>query len=173
MADTAKPAATPTIIQACLSSDLFARWFKRPETWAAWFVFLKVLFGLELTAEDVATFQELTGRTDVPTPGVAAREAWLVVGRRGGKSLILSVIAVYLACFVDWSPYLVGGERATIIVIAQDRKAARTIFRYISAFLKDTMLAGLVERETSDSIDLINQVTIEISTASFKSVRGY
>jgi hypothetical protein len=28
-------------------------------------------------------------------------EAWLVIGRRGGKSFILATIAVFLACFFD------------------------------------------------------------------------
>jgi hypothetical protein len=48
-----------------------------------------------------------------------------LVGRRGGKSLILSAIAVYLAAFVNWRKYLVGGERATIVVIAADRFGPR------------------------------------------------
>ncbi len=163
--------AKPTIIQACRSRDLFAPWFKNLETWQSWFAFLRALFGLKMTAADLATFQECTGRTDPPDGG--AREAWLVVGRRGGKSLILALIAVYLAAFVDWSAHLVAGERATIVVIAADRKQARTIFRYIAAFLKETILAELVERETADALDLTNGVSIEIQTCSFKSIRGY
>ena len=35
------------------------------------------------------------------------------------------------------------------------------------------MLARLIERRTADSIDLANDVTIEVHTASFRSVRGY
>jgi hypothetical protein len=30
----------------------------------------------------------------------------LAVGRRGGKSLVLATVATFLACFVDWAPYL-------------------------------------------------------------------
>ena len=44
----------------------------------------------------------------------------------------------------------------------------------MSAFLtRVPMLAALVERETADAIDLSNGVTIEILTASFRTVRGY
>ncbi len=35
------------------------------------------------------------------------------------------------------------------------------------------MLSALVERETLESIDLSNGITIEVSTASFRSIRGY
>jgi hypothetical protein len=35
------------------------------------------------------------------------------------------------------------------------------------------MLARLIERRTADAIDLTNGVTIEVHTASFRSVRGY
>jgi hypothetical protein len=48
---------------------------------------------------------------------------------------MLALVAVFLACFRDWQPYLAPGERATIMVIATDRRQARVIFRYIRALL--------------------------------------
>ena len=35
------------------------------------------------------------------------------------------------------------------------------------------MLSAMIERETADTFDLDNGVTIEVSTASFRTVRGY
>jgi hypothetical protein len=35
------------------------------------------------------------------------------------------------------------------------------------------MLARMIERETADSFDLTNRITIEIQAASFRSTRGY
>jgi len=35
------------------------------------------------------------------------------------------------------------------------------------------LLTGMIERETADAIDLSNSTTIEIQTASFRTVRGY
>jgi hypothetical protein len=161
-----------TILDACADPALFARWFRDRRTWAAWFTFLRALFGLTMTDEDLALYARSTGRTKPPFGGV--REAWLIVGRRGGKSLMLALVAVFLATFVDWTPYLTPGERGTIMVIATDRRQARTIFRYITALLRQvSLLAALVERETSDTVDLSNGITIEILTASFRTVRGY
>jgi phage terminase large subunit-like protein len=56
-----------------------------------------------------------------------------VIGRRGGKSRVLALIAAYLSVFRDWTPYLSPGERAHVVVIAADRKQAQSIFRCLKA----------------------------------------
>ena len=160
------------IITACTDDELFSGWFRDAATWRSWFTFLKVLFGLPMSEAEWELFRQCTGRDDRPVVGFT--EAWLVVGRRGGKSLMLALIAVFLAAFCDWSPYLAPGERATVMVIATDRRQARAIFRYARAFLSRVpLLASLIERETADVLDLSNNISVEIQTASFRSVRGY
>jgi hypothetical protein len=165
-----KPATPPlNIIQAC--QDIWREWFKDRETWAAWFVFLKVLFGLPLDEAELAIFRSCTGRSQPSIEGYL--EACLVIGRRGGKSLVLALVAAFLSVFYDWSPYLTGGERGTIIIVATDRKQARAIFRYLKEMLSIPLLAGMMERETADSIDLSNGITVEIMAANFRTIRGY
>lgn len=158
------------IMDAVADAELFAPWFRDVTTWRAWFVFLRAMFGLPLDADGLATFQSCTGRS-APVPS-GYLEASLVIGRRGGKSLILALIAAFLACFHDWAPFLTPGERGTIVVIAADRKQARAIFRYLKGMLSIPVLAALIERETAEALDLSNNVTIEIQTASFRTVRG-
>ena len=51
----AEPKAPITIIQACQDPKVFGAWFKDEATWAAWFAFLKVMFGLSLGTDVVAT----------------------------------------------------------------------------------------------------------------------
>src|SRR4030095_12745462 len=82
----------PTIIDVMTDTHLFGSWF-RGESWNSWFAFLKALFGLPMSDEEQAIFTEHTGRSEAPTQ--PAREAWLVVGRRGGKSLIAALVVVY------------------------------------------------------------------------------
>ena len=45
-------------------------------------------------------------------PEGSAREAWLVCGRRAGKSFILALVAVFLASFHDWRPISVLASAA-------------------------------------------------------------
>jgi len=78
------------IVQALDDPKVFGRYFKA-ETWNAWRVFLAALFGLPLTHDQLALFRQFTGRSTPPTKPL--QEAWLVVGRRGGKSFVLAVIA--------------------------------------------------------------------------------
>src|SRR5262249_51293289 len=84
-----------TLPAAMEDPKLFADWFKPSESWATWRVLLRAIFGLPMSAADLEVFKRLTGRSAAPSQ--AAREAWLVVGRRGGKSRIASLIAVFLA----------------------------------------------------------------------------
>ena len=98
----------------------------------------------------------------------------MIVGRRGGKSRILALIAVYLACFRDYAPYLAPGEVATIGVLAVDKGQARAIFRFVLGLLKAVpMLEPLIVRRDTETIELSNRVHIEIATATFRSTRGY
>lgn len=163
---------TVTIIEAMAHPGVWARWFRDPTTWAAWRVFLAAVFDLPMSADELAIYRACTGRAAPPAGG--ATEAWLICGRRAGKSMTLALIAVYLAYFIDWSPYLSPGERGTVMVVAVDRRAARSIFRYARALVAEVpTLAPLIERETNDTLDLKNGVTIEILTASFRTLRSY
>lgn len=162
-----------TILDAMRHHDLFARWFRDSVSFACWCVLLSALFGLSLDPAQLEIFRQCTGRAAPSVSGYI--EAWLIVGRRGGKSLILALIAVYLAVFKVWSDRLVPGERGTVLVIAADRRQARVIFRYVTALITETpMIAAMVDGEvTQERIDLSNGISIEISTANFRSVRGY
>jgi hypothetical protein len=125
-----------------------------------------------MTPEQLATFKQCTGRSVAPT--AAFTEAWLVCGRRGGKSSVLALVAVYLSCFKSYKEHLAPGEVATVRIMAADRAQARTIFRYVGALLRETpLLEPMIVRETSDEFELSNRVCIEIGTASFRSTRGY
>jgi len=162
---------TMTILDAMHDPNLFGRWFAG-NTWARWKALLAALFGLPLSRTQLEAFKKHTGRNKPPKQ--AAREAWLVVGRRGGKSLISALVAVYLACFRDYSSILAPGEKATIMAIAADRKQARVVFRYMLGFLDAVpMLAAMIEHRTKESIVLNNRVVIEVHTANFRAVRGY
>jgi hypothetical protein len=163
---------TVSIFDAILDPNLFGLHFKDEKTWSAWRAFLAVMFGLPLTAEQLQLFSECTGRK---TPSLGGhREAWLVIGRRGGKSFVLALIAVYLAAFRDYRRFLGPGERATVMVIAADRKQARVIMRYVTGLLQSVpMLSQLVEGERVEAVDLANRVTLEVHTASFRTTRGY
>lgn len=159
------------ITDAIDDPELFGRWFKKPETWRAWRVFLKSLFALPMAEDELALYRQCTGR-DTP-PADRVNEAWLVVGRRGGKSLNLAILGAFMAAFVDWSEHLVPGELAVVTILAADRRQARAIYRYLRAmFTHVPLLAGVLVNANDDEIELSNGITIEIATASYRTIRG-
>jgi hypothetical protein len=64
-------------------------------------------------------------------------------------------VAVFLACFRDYQAVLGPGEVGTVMLLAADRKQARTLMRYIVGMLDAVpMLAALVAARTAESITL-------------------
>ena len=160
------------ILKAIDDQHIFGTWFRDPTTWRVWRVYLSALFALPLDADQLALFQEFTGRQTAPT--TEFNESYLICGRRSGKSAVLAVTAVFLSIAREYRELLAPGEVATIRIMAADRDQARSIFRYVGALLKDNpMLAPLVLRETGESFELNNRVVIEVGTASFRASRGY
>ncbi len=72
----------PSIIDAINNPKLFGSlpWFKKLQTWTAWLAVLKSIFGLPMTADDLAIFQRHPGRTTPPVN--SSKETYLIIGRR-------------------------------------------------------------------------------------------
>jgi hypothetical protein len=150
--------------------EVFPTHFDGP-TWEPWRVFLAATYGLEVTDAERDIFTACTGRDVFPT--APAREAWMIVGRRGGKSRIAALLAVYMACFRRYEQ-LAGGERGIVMIVAADRRQARVVLRYIRSLLHSSpMLEELISAERKEAIDLSSNITVEVHTASFRAVRGY
>jgi hypothetical protein len=158
-----------SITQLMNSPKLFGNYFK-DESWSFWKAFAASLFGEPLTDEQLAIYRKYTKRENPPTSPV--REAYCVIGRRGGKSLVASLAAIYVSCFRNHD-YL-KGETGTCMVLAADRRQCRTIMKYILNFMQSVpLLKAQIESTTTESIRLVNGINIEIQTSNFRLVRGY
>jgi len=159
------------IRQVMTDPDLFGQQFGG-DSWASWRALLAAFYALALDEAEADTFQKLTGRTEAPQE--PHDELWLAIGRRGGKSQMAALTAVYEGAFRDHSARLAPGELATVMVIAADRRQARVVMRYIGGLMRSNpMLERLISREDRESIELTNRAVIEVHTASFRAVRGY
>ena len=159
------------IIQAIESEKLFRPCFKDLSTWSSWLVLLKALFGLKMSKKELAFFRQCAGRENPPKGEF--KELWAVIGRRGGKSFIAAVVAVYLALFHSYEKYLSAGEVGVIQVIASDRSQAQVILGYIRGILKaNPVFAQYVVNDLRESIELSNGLSIEVMSCSYKAVRG-
>ena len=65
------------------------------------------------------------------------------------------------------------GERGTVLVLAADRRQAQSIMRYATALCTEVpLLAGRVARATTEELEFKGRVSIEVATASYRTVRG-
>ena len=159
------------IIEAIYNEKLFKPVFKNLETWRSHLVLLKALFGLPMDDKDLALYQRCTGRKKPPKKGF--KEFWGICGRRGGKSFIAAVVAVFLALFFKYEKHLSPGERGTIQIIAADRSQAQVILSYIKGILQNNpVFAQYMVNDFKESIDLSNSISIEVMSCSYRSIRG-
>lgn len=160
-----------TILDAMTDRKLFGTSFGG-DSFASWRALLAGFYGLPLDDPQQEVWKTLTARQEAPQGPHS--ELWLAVGRRGGKSHAAALLGVYEACFNDHRDKLAKGEMATVMLLAADRKQARTLMRYIRGLMMDhPMLRQMVKSETAEGLELTNRTMIEVGTASHRSVRGY
>jgi len=158
------------ILAALDDRNLLGASIRDAASWKPWRALLAAAFGLPLSSDELALYRACTGRR-VP-PGAPAAYLWLCIGRRGGKSFAMALIAVFLAVFKDWRKYLSPGERAIVLLVAADREQAKILHRYAQGILSPPILQSSVWNVTASEIELKGGVTIEVVTRSYRSVRG-
>jgi len=160
------------IIQAIRNPKLFGSLFQSLDTWSAWLVWLKAVFGLPMDDAELELYRKCTGRITFQREN-KFKESYAIVGRRGGKSRIVSFAAVFIACFHDFKKYLAPGEKGMVLVLARDRDQAKVVFGYVSAILNEIpALKQMIARQIADELELNNGITIAVKTSDYRAVRG-
>ena len=113
------------ILSAIADENLLGSVIKDPVSFAPWRTLLGAVFGLPLDADQLELYRRCTGRTSPPS--APFRSVFMCIGRRGGKSVAMALMAVYLAVFRDWRPKLTAGERAVILLVAGDRQQSKIL----------------------------------------------
>ena len=102
-------------------------------SWWSWRVVLKAAYGYPLEDDELAFFREIAERDP---PGHRVKELWLLVGRRGGKDSVTSMIAAQAACYAADGVTLRPGERAVVACFAVDRDQATIVYGYTKAYFQ-------------------------------------
>jgi hypothetical protein len=157
------------IVETMSDAELFEPWFIG-SSWNAWRVALKGAYALPMTKAERDVFRALAGREPPKKP---VRECWFVIGRRGGKDSVASLMGTYTAAFFDPRGKLRRGERASVLCLAVDREQAGIVLGYIKSYFTEIpYLKRMVTNETINGLELSNGVDIVVATNDFRSVRG-
>src|SRR5262249_3129784 len=77
------------------------------------------------------------------------------------------------ACLNDHRDVLAPGEIGVALVISRDQRAATVTLNYIDGILRNSIILGqLIANRTADSIELTNNIRIEVRPCNKISVRG-
>jgi hypothetical protein len=158
-------------LRAALDDDQLLGAVLSGESWEAWRTLLIAAMGEPLTAQERALFKDLTGGRE-QEPNQRVEELAAIVGRRGGKSRAISVLATYISALCE-HPALVRGERGVLLIIAPDIKQAEIVLDYVEAnFRASPILSQLIENRRERQLRLSNRVTIEVRASDFRTLRG-
>lgn len=142
-------------------------------SWAHWRALLIAAMGEPLDDTERVLLHEITGRA--VEPGERVEELWCIVGRRGGKTRALSVLAAYVAGCCDWSDVLAPGELGIVALFAATQRQAEIALSYVGAIFANPgrpLFHGMKQGETQECVDLYNSTRIEVRPASYKTSRG-
>ena len=139
----------------------------RRRSWRAWRIMLIAIVGEELTEDERVIFEGLTGRAQ--EAGEPLEEFWAVIGRRGGKTRSMAVLAAFISACCDHREILAPGERGVLPILAASMAQAQQAFNFVEGiFRASPHLAELVENVTADTIELKTGVNIVIRPASIQ-----
>ena len=158
-----------------MESDELTPGTMKGDTWEPWKACLSGMFGLPMKPERRALFRKLAGGRQPPTERVS--EAVAIAGRRSAKSHTTALVATYLAtvgaALEGITDRLAPGERGFILCLAVDRAQAAVVFGFVKGiFEASPMLSSMVTKWGAESIELNNNITIQIATNSYKAIRG-
>lgn len=157
------------IVSAMGHPGMFEPWF-RGASWDGWRTILRAAFGLPLSDIEREFFRSVAEREPPPA---RVRELWIVVGRRGGKDSVASLIGAHAAALFDQPERLRPGERALVMCLAVDRDQAKIVLSYTRSYFTDIPpLRAMVTRKTISGFELNNGVDVAVATNNFRSVRG-
>jgi hypothetical protein len=141
------------------------------DTWRSWRVMLIALLGEPLDEEELSIFAELTGGRDAPLKPVS--EAWLIMGRRSGKTRAAATAAAYFAALCDWSDVLAPGERGTLPIMSASIWQAGKAREYVDGIFNSVpALRSMILSEGADTLSLNNGVDVVIRPASYRTARS-
>lgn len=165
------------IIQAIKSSEHFRPMLQdgkdKIKSWENWTIALRCLYGLPIKPKYEELVKQCTGRSIESMPEEGFDEALFLVGRRGGKSRIASIIGSFEATFTGKEDLMGLGEKGMVSVISPSLKQSRVIDSYLRAVFDLPEFEDDIVRDTRSVLELENKVSIECLVGDFRRVRGY
>ena len=118
------------IIEAIEDENIFKPFLGDLDSWQGWLTALQVLYGLDMkpTKDKAKLIRLCTGWERKPQFAPEGfKTALFLIGRRGGKSRVISIVGAYEATLAGHHEKLAKGERGILPIIAPTKAQAGII----------------------------------------------
>lgn len=110
-----------------------------------------------------------------------------IIGRRGGKTTLAAMLAIYCAIITNWKPYLQKTPFATVLVLSHSKEFSDEVLEIIRTFIESSpvlkRIINLRKKNTTNTMNLsipfidlgkivYSRVQIKVGAASSKTTRG-
>ena len=110
-----------------------------------------------------------------------------IIGRRGGKSTLSAMLAIYCAIITNWKSYLQKTPFATVLVLSHSKEFSDEILEMLRTFIEASpvlkRLINIKKKNTASTMNLsipfvekgkivYSRVQIKVGAASSKTTRG-
>lgn len=148
-------------------------------------------FDLEMQRmTEVEIFRYMTGkeyRDLVVTEEDIINMIDLIIGRRGGKTTLSAMLAIYCAVTTNWKPFLKKTPSAHVLVLSHSRDFSDEVLDLIRTLIEESpILTRLIDKKKKNTASTMNlktpwvvdkkvqysRVQIKVGAASSKTTRG-
>lgn len=110
-----------------------------------------------------------------------------IIGRRGGKTTLAAMLAIYCAIKENWRPYLNKTRYATVLILSHSREFSDEVLDIIRGLIEDSpVLKRVINKRRKNTASTMNlavpyfkekliefsRVQIKVGAASSKTTRG-
>lgn len=111
-----------------------------------------------------------------------------IVGRRGGKTTLAAMLAIFCAIKLNWKPYLHKTPYATVLILSHSKEFSDEVLEIIRGFIMESpILSRLINKRKKNTASTMNlsipflqkdgkveysRVQIKVGAASSKTTRG-
>lgn len=136
---------------------------------------------------EVEIYKYLTGREYKLNDDTIINMIDLIIGRRGGKTTISAMLAIYCAVINDWSMFLRKTPFATVLILSHSKEFSDEVLELIRTMIEASpILTKLINKKKKNSMSTMNlrtpwivdkkirwsRVQIKVGAASSKTTRG-
>lgn len=141
----------------------------------------------QVSMTEIELYQYMTDKAYDVTKIKIKNNVNFIIGRRGGKTTLSAMLAIFCAIITNWRPFLQKTPFATVLVLSHSKEFSDEILEIVRNFIESSpILKRLINAKKKNTLNTMNlsipfleggkivfsRVQIKVGAASSKTTRG-